>query len=85
MRVELFGQLKEFGQLFVRRLQLVGRDRKEFSPMRADMEGRQFPFDDGQQRSDGGPILFPGKVNCDGRLIAAGTHPEVVRSDGADF
>src|SRR5258708_22681379 len=58
---------------------------EEFSPMRACVKGRQFPFDGWQQCADRGPILLPSEMNGDGGLIAAGAHPEIVGGDGPNL
>ncbi len=53
--------------------------------MRSWLEGRELFFDERQKFADGGPVLFPGEVDGDARLLVAGAHPEIIGGDGTDF
>lgn len=66
-------------------MELLGGHGEEFAPVGACLERGEFFFDDGEKLADGGPVLLPGEVDGDARLLVAGAHPEVVGGDGADF
>jgi hypothetical protein len=53
--------------------------------MRPGLKRRKRLFDPGQDIPHAIPILFPRKVNGKGVSSVAGTHPEVIRRDGAHF
>src|SRR6266702_2689067 len=85
IRVVGLTQLNELRHLFVDGFQSRGGNRKELSPVRTSFEWRKFVFNDREQFSNRRPILLPGEVNCDARLLVAGAHPKIVRGNGADF
>src|SRR2546429_9950449 len=84
-RSTLFPYTTLFRSLFVDGFQFRRGKRKRLSPVRTSLEWCKFVFNDRQQFSNRRPILLPGEVNGDARLLVAGAHPKIVRSNGADF
>src|SRR6267154_4915155 len=70
-------EFDKLGQFFVDGFQFGRRNAKQLSPVRAGVEWPKFFLDYWEELADGGPILFPGEVNCGAGLQIAGTHPEI--------
>jgi len=66
-------------------VELLGLHGEEFAPVGSRLKWGELFFDDGEELADGGPVLFPGEMNGGAGLLVAGTHPEIVGGNGADF
>src|SRR5947207_15130268 len=82
-RIEALNQLLEIAEARVPRLQLVGGEREQLSPVWARLEGLECRFDPWQHLAYLGPLGLPREVDGKRWPLVCHAHPQHVRRDGA--